>query len=135
MSITLSLSPKLAPFPYAAVAIAACTGITVSYDDALTGLSIASGQSDITTEDDIVKHLAELGGLSSDSTDVGLHALLPFSFSYLRPSFLLLPLRCATSLCSVKSLQYLTRSMIVSHYVLSSSDRSPLLQTGLYGVP
>lgn len=135
MPITLSLSPKRAPFPYAAIAIAACTGITVSYDDALTGLALASGQSNITTEDDIVKHLAEHGGLSSDSTDVGLHSFLPFYFSYLRPSFSLLPLRCAIPLCSVKSWQYLTRSMIVSHSVLSSSDRSPLLQTGLYGVP
>ena len=138
MSITLSLSPKLSPFPYAAVAIAACTGIAVSYDDALTGLSLALGQSDITAEDDIVKHLAELGGLFTDNTDVGLHVFLPISFSYFRRSIhglLLLPLRSATSLCSVKSLQYLTRSMIASHSVLSSSDMSPLLQTGLYGVP
>lgn len=74
MSITLSLSPKLSPFPYAAVAVAAYTGITVSYDDALTGPSLALGQSDITTEDEIVKRLAELGGLFSDSTDVGLAA-------------------------------------------------------------
>ena len=75
MSITLS--PKLSPFPYAAVAIAACTGTAVSYYDANTGLSLALGESDITVEEDIVKRLAELGDLFVDSADVGLHAFLP----------------------------------------------------------
>ncbi|KAF8346483.1 glutamate-tRNA ligase [Amanita rubescens] len=69
MSITLTLSSKLSPFPYAALAVAACTSNAVSYDDSQTGLSLTSGESDITVEEDIVKHLAQLASLFDDNTD------------------------------------------------------------------
>ncbi len=139
MSITLTLSSKLSPFPYAALAVAACTGTAVSYDDPQTGLSLASGESDITVEEDIVKHLAQLAGLFDDNTDVGIYPSLSTLFADSRRcrlcSSLLLPLRCVMSLLSLKSLRCLTRSMIILHSALSLSDTNQLPQTGSYGDP
>ncbi|KAE9409788.1 glutamate-tRNA ligase [Gymnopus androsaceus JB14] len=65
---TLTLSSKLSPFPYSALAIAAYTEkAEIVYDEAATGISLDLNGSKIDTEDEIVHALAKAGGLSEDS--------------------------------------------------------------------
>ncbi len=71
MANTLTLSSKLSPFPYAAVAIALYTEkADVFYDESSSGLVLDLAGSTITTEEDIVHGLAKAGGLSEDSAKV-----------------------------------------------------------------
>ncbi|KAF8913586.1 glutamate-tRNA ligase [Mucidula mucida] len=65
---TLTLSSKLAPFPFAVIAIAAYTQkAELVFDDAATGPVLELNGSQITAEQDIVHALAKEGGLSEDS--------------------------------------------------------------------
>ena len=65
---TLTLSSKLSPFPYAAVATAAYTSkAQLVFDDSATGPTLDLDGSQVTTEEDIVKALATKGGLAEDS--------------------------------------------------------------------
>ena len=139
MSPILSLSFKLSPFPYAAVAIAANTGAaSVSYDESLTGLSLALGETSLTVEDDIVQALAESGGLVDDRAKVRqMYLSLDHADNQCRrlSRSLLSPLLCAASLLFLRSSQHLTQSTINWHSVRSSLATSPPLQIGWSGVP
>ncbi|KAJ3797214.1 glutamate-tRNA ligase [Lentinula aff. detonsa] len=65
---TLTLSSKLSPFPYSAIAIAAYTEKSeVVYDEAATGVLLDLNGSTTDTEEEIVHILAKAGGLSEDS--------------------------------------------------------------------
>lgn len=67
MSITLST--KTSPFPYAAVAIATYTQkAELNYDESVVGVALDSDGSQLSAEDEIVAHLAKAGGLAGDST-------------------------------------------------------------------
>jgi glutamyl-tRNA synthetase len=71
MPNTLTVSPKQSPFPYAAIAIAAYTGIAdLIFDDSAAGPVLAVDGTPLTLEEDIVQALAKEGGLSSDSEKV-----------------------------------------------------------------
>jgi glutamyl-tRNA synthetase len=72
MSGTLTVSSKQSPFPYAAIATAAYTGkADLVFDEAATRVVLELDGSQITAEDDIVRALAKAGGLSEDSSKVG----------------------------------------------------------------
>ncbi|KAJ3865572.1 glutamate-tRNA ligase [Lentinula novae-zelandiae] len=65
---TLTLSSKLTPFPYSAIAIAAYTEKSeIIYDEAATSVLLDLNGSKIDTEEEIVHALAKAGGLSEDS--------------------------------------------------------------------
>ncbi|KIK58225.1 hypothetical protein GYMLUDRAFT_262571 [Collybiopsis luxurians FD-317 M1] len=64
----ITLSSKLAPFPYSAIAIAAYTEkAEIVYDEEAAGVSLDLDGSKIDSEEDIVHALAKAGGLSEDS--------------------------------------------------------------------
>ncbi|KAF9265646.1 glutamate-tRNA ligase [Marasmius fiardii PR-910] len=65
---TLSLSSKLSPFPYAALAAASYTGkVEVTYDEEITKPTLDLNGSKIDEEEGIVHALGKAGGLSEDS--------------------------------------------------------------------
>ena len=67
----LTLSPKLSPFPYAVVAVAAYTQkSTVTYDEYVSGIVLALEGSELIVEEDAVKALAKVAGLAEDSDKV-----------------------------------------------------------------
>lgn len=71
MAATLTLSSKLSPFPFAAIATATYTQKAVLvFDETAKAISLNNNGSDITVEEDIVLALAEAGGLSGDSAKV-----------------------------------------------------------------
>lgn len=71
MADTLTVSPKLSPFPYAAAAIALYTDkADLVFDDAATGPVLVLNGSKFSEEDEIVHVLSEAGGLSADSAKV-----------------------------------------------------------------
>lgn len=71
MEGTLTLSSKLSPFPYAAIAIASYTQkATLNFDEAATRITLDTNGSKISSEDEIVHTLAKAGGLSGDSAKV-----------------------------------------------------------------
>ncbi|KAK0497034.1 glutamate-tRNA ligase [Armillaria luteobubalina] len=66
---TLTVSAKISPFPFAAVATAAYTQkAEIVYDEAVTGPVLDLNGSTITVEEDIVHALSKAGGLSEDSS-------------------------------------------------------------------
>ncbi|KAL0066493.1 glutamate--tRNA ligase [Marasmius tenuissimus] len=66
--MALSLSAKLSPFPYAAIATAFYTGkAEVLYDEEITKPSLELNGSKIDDEEEIVHALGKAGGLSEDS--------------------------------------------------------------------
>ena len=69
--MSLTLSPTLSPFPYAATALAVhTTQAELTFDDAATDVTLDLSGTVISGEDKIVEELAKVGGLSSDSTTV-----------------------------------------------------------------
>jgi glutamyl-tRNA synthetase len=71
MASTLTLSSKLTPFPYGAVAIATYTQRAVLvFDETATGISLDLNGSNANTEPEIIQTLAKAGGLSDDSSKV-----------------------------------------------------------------
>ena len=71
MAGTLTLSSKLLPFPYGAVAIASYTQkADLVFDETASGISLDLKGSIINNEQGIVYALAKAGGLSDDSTKV-----------------------------------------------------------------
>jgi glutamyl-tRNA synthetase len=59
MAQTLTLSPKLSPFPFAALAIAAYTQKTdIVFDDAATEAVLELNGSKISSQEDIIRALA-----------------------------------------------------------------------------
>jgi glutamyl-tRNA synthetase len=67
----LTLSPaNTSPFPYSAIAIAAYTGKARIVFDESSDLELKLDGSTFTNESDIVRALAEAGGLPGDSTKV-----------------------------------------------------------------
>ncbi|EIW84894.1 glutamate-tRNA ligase [Coniophora puteana RWD-64-598 SS2] len=67
--MSLTLSSKASPFPFAAVAAATHTQKAVlNYDEDAKGIELELDGSRITSEDEIVQALATDGGLSGDST-------------------------------------------------------------------
>ena len=69
MSVTLST--KTSPFPYAALAIATYTQkAEINYDESVDGVTLDFDGSQLSVEDEIVAHLAKAGGLAGDSTRV-----------------------------------------------------------------
>ncbi|KIM79723.1 hypothetical protein PILCRDRAFT_823268 [Piloderma croceum F 1598] len=68
MAGSLSLSSKLSPFPFAAIAIASYTQkATLDFDEAAKGITLDLDGSKITSEDEIVHALAKAGDLPGDS--------------------------------------------------------------------
>ncbi|KAM6500428.1 tRNA synthetases class I (E and Q), catalytic domain containing protein [Amanita muscaria] len=66
--MSLTVSSKLSPFPYAAVAIAASTNAaSISYDESTVGISLDLDGTTITLEEEIVQALAKSGGLPDDN--------------------------------------------------------------------
>lgn len=71
MVATLTLSSKLSPFPFAAIAIATYTQkADLVFDETATAISLDLNGSKITVEDEIVHAFAKVGGLSGDSVKV-----------------------------------------------------------------
>jgi len=71
MAGQLTLSSKLAPFPYASAAIALYTSkAELLYDEAAKEPTLDLDGSKLTTEENIVQALAKAGGLSEDSEKV-----------------------------------------------------------------
>ena len=69
--MSLTLSPALSPFPYAATALAVYTKrAELVFDDAAADVALDLGGTVISGEEKIVEELAKVGGLSSDSTVV-----------------------------------------------------------------
>ncbi|KAG2157498.1 tRNA synthetases class I, catalytic domain-containing protein [Suillus clintonianus] len=67
MSITLST--KTSPFPYASIAIATFTQkVDLNYDESVDGITLEFEGSQISAEDEIVAVLANAGGLAGDSS-------------------------------------------------------------------
>ncbi|KAG6333574.1 hypothetical protein ID866_5513 [Astraeus odoratus] len=67
--MSLTLSTKTTPFPYAAIATAIYTQkAELSYDESATGVSLLLDGAEYTTEGEIVDALAKAGGLDGDST-------------------------------------------------------------------
>lgn len=80
MAGTLTVSSKLSPFPFAAIAIASYTQkAALLFDETATGITLDLDDSKITAEDEIVHALAKAGGLSADSVKVIFSELLRFS--------------------------------------------------------
>lgn len=74
---TLTLSSKLSPFPYSAIAIASYTEkAEIIFDEAATGILLDLNGSKIDNEEDIVHALAKAGGLSEDSAKVCFSVIL-----------------------------------------------------------
>jgi len=71
MAGTLTLSSKLSPFPFAAIAIASYTQkATLDFDEAAKGVTLDLNGSKITSEDEIVHALAKANNMSGDSAKV-----------------------------------------------------------------
>jgi glutamyl-tRNA synthetase len=71
MASTLTLSSKLSPFPYAAIAIASFTEkAALKFDETAKGITLDLNSSQITSEDEIVHALAKAASLSGDSVKV-----------------------------------------------------------------
>src|SRR5882762_5489103 len=71
MDGTLTLSSKLSPFPFAAIAIASYTQKSaLNFDESATGITLDFNGSKITSVDEIVHALAKAGDLSGDSAKV-----------------------------------------------------------------
>ncbi|KAF9500578.1 glutamate-tRNA ligase [Pleurotus eryngii] len=68
MSNVLTLSSKRAPFPFAAIAIAAYTGkAELNFDEDSTDVSLETDGTRVTDDAEIVQSLAKAGGLAEDS--------------------------------------------------------------------
>lgn len=71
MTGSLSLSSKLSPFPFAAIAIANYTQkATLDFDETVQGITLDLDGSKLTSEDEIVHALAKAGDLPGDSAKV-----------------------------------------------------------------
>lgn len=71
MAAVLTVSPKQSPFPYAATALAANTGLAaIVFDDAAPSLSLEHGRQTTSTEDEIFSILAKEGSVAGDSAKV-----------------------------------------------------------------
>jgi len=69
--MSLTLSPALLPFPYAATALATYTKrAELVFDDAAPDVALDLNGIVISGEEKIVEELAKVGGLSGDSTAV-----------------------------------------------------------------
>ena len=67
---TLTLSPKISPFPYAVIAVAEYTGqVDVVFDES-AGLSLDLEGTHTTNQLRTIQALAQTGGLSGDSKKV-----------------------------------------------------------------
>jgi glutamyl-tRNA synthetase len=72
MAGTLTVSLKLSPFPFAAVAIAAYTQkADLIFDEEVTTLTLSLNGSKITIEHEVVQALAKAGDIYEDSAKVG----------------------------------------------------------------
>jgi glutamyl-tRNA synthetase len=71
MDGTLTVSSKLSPFPFAAIAIASYTQkAALNFDETATGITLDLNGSSITSEDQIVHALAKAADLAGDSAKV-----------------------------------------------------------------
>lgn len=71
MAGTLTVSSKLTPFPFGAIAIASYTQkATVVFDEAAKGITLDFDGTKTTSEDEIVQTLAKAGDLAADSAKV-----------------------------------------------------------------
>jgi hypothetical protein len=75
MSGNLTVSSKLNPFPYGAIAIAAYTQKAELVFDEASELSLHLNGSIINTEQEIIQALAKAGGLSEDSAKVSARSI------------------------------------------------------------
>lgn len=72
MAAILTVPTKISPFPYAATALAAYTGIAaVAFDETAPGLSLDLNGQIASTEDEIIEVLAKAADLAGDSAKVG----------------------------------------------------------------
>lgn len=70
--MSLTLSTKASPFPYAALAIATYTQkAELNFDETATGVSLDLDGDEYTTEEEIVAVLAKIAGIDRESTTVG----------------------------------------------------------------
>lgn len=71
MAGTLTLSSKISPFPFAAIAIASYTQkAALDFDETTSGITLELNNSKITSEDEIVHAIAKAGELAADSAKV-----------------------------------------------------------------
>jgi len=71
MAGTLTISSKLSPFPFAAIAIASYTGnVDVIFDESATEIVLEFNGSKIKTEENIVLALANVSQLPQDDSIV-----------------------------------------------------------------
>jgi hypothetical protein len=71
MAGTITLSSKLTPFPFAAIAIATYTQkASLVFDETATAITLDLNGSKLTAEDEIVRALAKAGELPGDSSEV-----------------------------------------------------------------
>lgn len=71
MAGTLTVSSKLAPFPFGAIAIASYTQkTTIVFDESATEVTLDFDGKRTTSEDKIVQTLAKAGDLDADNTKV-----------------------------------------------------------------
>lgn len=69
--MSLTLSTKTSPFPYAALAIATYTQkAELNFDDTATGVSLDLNGDRYTTEEEIVAILAKIARMDGESTKV-----------------------------------------------------------------
>jgi glutamyl-tRNA synthetase len=73
---TLTISSKLSPFPFAAIAIANYTQkADLNFDETAKGITLDLKGSNITSEDEIVHALAKAGNLSGDSAKASIKTI------------------------------------------------------------
>lgn len=76
--MSLILSTKISPFPYAALAIATYTQkAQLNFDEAATGVSLDLDGDKYLTEEEIIAILAKIAGIGGESTKVNQHLLDP----------------------------------------------------------
>lgn len=69
--MSLTLSTKASPFPYAALAIATYTQkAELNFDETTTGVSLDLDGDKYVTEEEIVTILAKIAGIDGESTKV-----------------------------------------------------------------
>lgn len=72
--MSLTLSTRASPFPYAALAIATYTQkAEINFDETATGVSLVLGGDKYATEEEIVTILAKIAGIDGESTKVDLY--------------------------------------------------------------
>ncbi|KAF8447835.1 tRNA synthetases class I, catalytic domain-containing protein [Boletus edulis BED1] len=114
--MSLTLSTKASPFPYAALAIAIYTQkAELNFDETVTGVSLDLDGSKYNTEEEIVAILAKIAGIEGESTKVSKYSALAKAL----PTITVVPdiLRALDSLDD-----YLAYRTFLAGYEISAAD-------------